>query len=145
MNYKQGSFGRVFILKFDDQDDLLSGIQAVATRENIRIATVMLLGGLRTADMVTGPRETVIPPDPVWQNLADGREVVGIGTLFRDCDEPVLHLHGAVGRGHETLTGCIRKNASVYLVIEAIIAEIIGIDAHKALDDRTGVKMLELP
>jgi predicted DNA-binding protein with PD1-like motif len=145
MRYKQGSFGRVFIIKFDDKDDLLSGIKTVALKENIRIGTVMLLGGLRSADMVTGPREAVIPPDPLWQNLADGREVVGIGTLFRDRDEPILHLHGAVGREHETLTGCIRKNASVYLVIEAIIAEVIGINAHKVLDDTTGVKMLEFP
>ena len=38
-------------------------------------------------------------------------------------DDPVIHLHGAIGRGKETLTGCVRKDTSVYLVIEAVITE----------------------
>lgn len=42
------------------------------------------------------------------------------------------------------MAGCIRKDTSAYLVIEAIIAEIIGIEAHKAVDEKTGLVMLEL-
>lgn len=40
--------------------------------------------------------------------------------------------------------GCFRKNSSVFRVIEDVIAEILGIDAHKTLDDQTGLVMLEL-
>jgi len=144
MKYSQGSFGRVFLLKFDDKDDLLAGIKDVAIKEKIKIGTIMLLGGMRSTGIVSGPKEVTIPPDPMWMNINDGREVLGIGTLFWKGDEPVLHLHGAIGRERETVTGCIRKDSSVYLVVEAVITEIIGIDAHKALDEKTGVVMLEL-
>ena len=104
----------------------------------------MLLGGMQSAEVVTGPKNAVVPPDPLWQHFSDGREVIGLGTLFFKGDEPVIHLHGAIGRGTETLTGCIRKNSVVYLVIEAVIAEIVGTDAHRALDTQTGLVMLEL-
>ncbi len=144
MKYKQGSFGRVFVLRFDDQDDLLKEIKSVAVTEAIKVGTVMLLGGLRQVGVVSGPKEPVIPPDPQWVNVSDGREVLGFGTLFWKGEEPIIHLHGAVGRNRETITGCIRKESSVYLVIEAVITEILGIDASKTLDAKTGLVMLEL-
>jgi len=66
------------------------------------------------------------------------------GTIFWKGEEPVIHLHGAMGRLRETITGCIRKDISVYLIIEAVISEILGIDAHKALDGKTGIVTLKL-
>jgi predicted DNA-binding protein with PD1-like motif len=144
VQYKQGSFGRVFVLKFEDKDDLLTEIKRVATTEKIKAGTIMLLGGLRSASLVSGPKEATIPPEPMWVNFNDGREVIGFGTLFWKGDEPVLHLHGAIGREKETLTGCIRNDSSVYLVIEAVITEILGIDARKTLNEKTGLVMLEL-
>jgi predicted DNA-binding protein with PD1-like motif len=144
MKYKQGSFGRVFLLKFEDKDDILEEMKKVAAREKIKVGTIMLLGGMRSAWVVSGPKEAVIPPDPLWVNFRDGREVLGMGTLFWKGDEPIIHLHGAIGREKETYTGCIRKDSSVFLVIEAVITEILGIDAHKALNEKTGLVMLEL-
>ena len=144
MKYKQGSFGRVFVLKFEDKDEILEEMKKVATKERIMVGTIMLLGGMRSAGIVSGPKEAVIPPDPLWVNFSDGREVLGIGTLFWKGDDPVIHLHGAIGREKETFMGCIRKDSTVFLVIEAVITEILGIDAHKALNDRTGLVMLEL-
>jgi predicted DNA-binding protein with PD1-like motif len=144
MKYQQGSFGRVFLLKFEDGDDLLKEIKTLATREKVKVGTIMLLGGIRSAGMVTGPKEAVIPPDPMWFDFNDAREVLGFGTLFWKDDEPMIHLHGAVGRGNETFTGCIRKDSSVYLVIEAVITEIIGISARKVMNEKAGLAMLEL-
>jgi predicted DNA-binding protein with PD1-like motif len=104
----------------------------------------MLLGGMRSAGIVTGPKEAVIPPEPMWLEFQDGREIVGIGSLFWKDAEPVIHLHGAVGRGEETRVGCLRKDGSVYLIVEAVIAEITGIDARKVVNGRTGIAVLEL-
>jgi hypothetical protein len=132
------------LLKFEDKDDLLSEIKRVATTEKIKVGTIMLLGGMRSAGLVSGPKKAVIPPEPMWINFDDGREVLGFGTLFWKDDDPVLHLHGAIGREQETITGCIRKESSVYLVIEAVITEILGIDARKTVDKKTGMVMLEL-
>ncbi|MBI4633826.1 MAG: DNA-binding protein [Deltaproteobacteria bacterium] len=145
MQYRQGSFGRVFLLKFEDHDDLLAEIKKLARTEKVNVGTVMLLGGMRTAGVVAGPREAVIPPEPLWKEFSDAREVLGFGTFFYkgEGDEPVLHLHGAIGRGGETITGCIRRDGTVFLVIEAVITEILGTDAYKAHDDATGVAMLK--
>jgi len=132
------------VLKFEDKDDLLSEITRVATTEKIKVGTIMLLGGMRSAGLVSGPKEAVIPPEPLWVNFDDGREVLGLGILFWKSNEPILHLHGSIGREKETFTGCIRKDSSVYLVIEAVITEILGIDARKTLNEKSGLVMLEL-
>ena len=144
MKYQQGSFGRVFVLKFEDKDDLLEHMKKVAIKERIKVATIMLLGGMRSAGIVSGPRQAVIPPEPMWVNFSDGREVLGLGTLFWKGNEPVIHLHGAVGREKESLVGCVRKDSSVFLVIEAVITEIVGVEAWKVLNEETGLVTLEL-
>jgi predicted DNA-binding protein with PD1-like motif len=132
------------VLRFDNKDDLLNEMKIVAFKEKIKVGTIMLLGGLRHAGVVSGSREAVIPPDPMWIKVSDGREVLGFGTLIWKGNEPIIHPHGAVGRDRETITGCIRKESSVYLVVEAVITEILGIDAVKTLDENTGLVMLEL-
>ncbi len=43
MKYKQGSFGRVFVLRFDDKDDLLNEIKSVAIKEILGIDAVKTL------------------------------------------------------------------------------------------------------
>jgi len=144
MKYQQGSLGRVFLLKFEDKDNLLYEIKKMAVQETVKVGTIMLLGGVRSAGMVTGPKEAVIPPDPTWSDFSDAREILGFGTLFWKDDEPMIHLHAAVGRGNETLTGCIRKNSSVYLVVEAVITELLGINARKTMNEKAGLAMLEI-
>ncbi len=142
MQYGQGGIGRVFVLRFDDGDDLLECIKEVVKEEGIKAATIQLLGGMQCAEMVCGPRDTVSPPTPMWEGFSDGRELLGIGTIFTSSGEPSIHLHGAVGRKKETYTGCIRKSTRVFLLVEAVITEITGLDAHKKLDELSGITML---
>ena len=142
MQYRSGSIGRVFVVKFEDGDDLLEGITRVARDESVNAGFFYLLGGMRGAGMVCGPKEPVLPPEPSWESFTDGREVMGIGSIFLKDGEPSIHLHGAVGKFKETLTGCIRKDAKVFLVVEAIILEITGVPAVKAQDPKTGIAML---
>lgn len=144
MKYTQGSFGRVFILKFEDKDDLLTEIKNLAKKEAIKAGTITLLGGMRRGGIVSGPKEPVIPPEPMWIDFDDGREVVALGTLFWKEQEPVIHLHSAVGRGKEAFVGCLRRDSSVFLVVEAVITEILGVNARKIEDKKTGLVMLEL-
>ncbi len=144
MKYRQGAYGRVFMLKFEDRDDLLEEIRRLARTENIKVATITLLGGLRSAGMVTGPKAPVVPPEPIWHGFSDGREVIGFGSLLWSGDEPVIHLHGAVGRGDEARVGCIRKDSAVYLIVEAVVSEIVGVDARKVRDPASGLTLLEL-
>lgn len=131
MQYQAGTAGRVFYVRLDDGEDLHEAIRDIAGREKIRCAWFQIFGGLKSAGVVTGPRKPVMPPDPVWVSVRDAREALGTGTILRDGEKPVIHLHAALGHHGETLTGCVRKESTVYLVIELIIQEIVGIDVTR--------------
>ena len=83
-----------------------------------------------------------IPPKPHWESFKDAWEVVGMGTIFKGHKGPEIHIHGALGKGKKTLSGCIRKDSKVFLLIEAIIFELKGIKARKDLDPKTGLSLL---
>jgi len=143
VQYRQGKPGRIFIAKVEHGDDLLNQLGQLAVKEKIASAVLFLIGALKKAGMVVGPREDVVPPDPVWRKFDDAHEVLGIGTLFNDSQgEPAIHLHASVGRGPESLTGCIREDAQAYLVVEVIIVEMLGSGALRTLDGITGMNML---
>lgn len=58
MRYTKGSVGRVFLLKFSDDDVLLDELDKLARKERIRAATLMFIGALKKGDLVTGPQKT---------------------------------------------------------------------------------------
>ena len=99
MKYTVGSIGRVLVVKVEHGDDLLEEIKNLAIKENIISASLFMLGALKKASLVVGPRECTVPPEPVWASFTDGREIMGIGSIFSDGVEPVIHLHAAFGRG----------------------------------------------
>lgn len=143
MKYSRGNIGRVFVARMDSGDDLTGDLKRLAREERIGAAVLYVVGALKEASMVVGPERCSLPPDPVWRSFSDCREVLGIGTLFPDdSGEPVLHLHGAVGRGDAALAGCIRGEAGVYLVSEVIVLEIVGTGAVKIFEEQSGLKML---
>ena len=78
--------------------------------------------------MVIGPKEPTMPPVPVWHQVDEARELFACGSVFWEDEEPRLHLHGAMGHHGETLTGCIRRNTEVYLLVEAVLFEIEGME-----------------
>lgn len=143
MKYSQGKTGRIFVARFDNGDDLLEELKKLAETEKIEAGIIYIIGALKEASLVVGPQECTLPPVPVWRKFDDCREILGIGTLFRDdAGQPVLHLHGALCRGNATLMGCIREKAGVYLVAEAILLEMRDTGAVKEFDPSAGLKML---
>ncbi|MBU0728607.1 MAG: DNA-binding protein [Proteobacteria bacterium] len=138
MDYRTGTMGRVFSARFDHQDDFLGELKELIVRENIRCGWFQVLGGMLEADVVTGPKEPVMPPEPVWKHEDTAREVLGAGSIFWDEVEPRIHLHAALGHHGDTLTACVRKGTKVYLILEAIIFEICGIDATRPWFEKGG-------
>jgi predicted DNA-binding protein with PD1-like motif len=59
-----------------------------------------------------------------------------------DGDTPKIHLHGALGEHGKTLTGCIRKDSRVYLVLEVIVFEVQGISTARPWDAAAGISRL---
>jgi len=144
MRYTKGEIGRLFLIKFSDKDIFLKEIEKFARKEKIKAAAMIFLGALRKGDLVTGPKKTVIPPEPNWVKFKDGWEVFGIGTIFTNKKGPQIHIHGSLGKKKKVFTGCVRKDSRVFLVIEAVIFELKGVKASKDIDPATGLNLLRV-
>lgn len=144
MKYTKGNIGRVFLLKFEDDDVLLEELSALAQKEKIKAATLIFIGALKKGDLVTGPKQPVIPPQANKVYFKDGWEVMGIGTIFTNKSGPQIHIHVSLGKKKEVLTGCVRGKSKVFLVIEAIIFELKGVKATKSIDPNTGLNLLKI-
>jgi uncharacterized protein len=144
MKYTQGTIGRVFLVKFENQDVLITKLTDLAVKEKIKAATMIFIGALRQGELVTGPKKPVIPPQPNQLSFKDGWEVMGIGTLFTNAKGPQIHIHASMGKKKNVLTGCVRGGSKVFLVIEAVILELKGIKATKDIDPKTGLNLLKI-
>jgi predicted DNA-binding protein with PD1-like motif len=144
MRYTKGTPGRIFLLKFDDGDILLDGLEKLARKERLKAASFVFIGALKQGDLVTGPKRPVIPPEPNWVKFGDAWEVMGIGTIFTNKSGPQIHVHTSMGKKMKTLTGCVRKKSEVFLVIEAVVFELKGVRASKEIDPRTGLNLLKI-
>jgi len=132
MEYRTGTVSRVFSIRFDEGEDFLEGMIDFIKKEDIRNGWFHVIGGIREIDLVIGPKEPVMPPDPVWREMRGARETLGSGSVFWDeNNEPRIHLHAALGHHGETVTGCLRKGSKVYLILEVILFEITGFNASR--------------
>lgn len=144
MKYQTGKQGRVIVVRFEDKDDVIAGLTEIAKKEGIKAGIVQLVGGMREGDIVVGPESEEMPPKPVWKSLGESHEVFGFGTIFWQGDEPKIHFHGAFGKKEMVKVGCLRKNSETFLVLEAVIIEIEGIDAIRELDPASGMVLLKI-
>jgi predicted DNA-binding protein with PD1-like motif len=142
MDYRTGSIGRVLMIRLDHGDDLLGNLKEIVVKETIKSAWFQIVGGIRQAGVVTGPKQPIMPPEPVWRDVDEAREVVGSGSIFMDGEEPRIHLHAAMGHHGDTLTACIRKHTKVYLILEVILFELSGIDADRPWYEEGGFNRL---
>jgi predicted DNA-binding protein with PD1-like motif len=142
MEYRSGKTGRIFAVRFDDGDDFLASLEELIVKENIRNGWFHVIGGLRQAGVVTGPQEPVMPPEPVWQEVDEVKEVLGAGSIFWDGHKPKIHLHAALGHHGDTLTACVRRNTKVYLVLEVYLVELAGFAATRPWHEKGGFNRL---
>lgn len=141
MQYSEGQVGRVFTVRIDDREDLIRELQRFVVAMKIQNGIIHFLGAARSARVATGPREAAIPPIPRHEEILGGWELLGLATIYPGEDGPSIHLHTAAGRGIRALSGCLKDRAEVYVVIEAIIIEFIGISAKRLPDRRVGVDL----
>ena len=121
MKYTKGKIKQVFLVKFENEDILAKELEKLVRKERIRCAVFVFLGALKQGNLVTGPKKAVIPPEPNWVAFKDGWEGLGLGTVFSNKSGPQIHIHSAMGKKNKTLTGCVRKDSKVFIVIEAVI------------------------
>ena len=122
----------------------MPALQGLCEKERISSGWFFLFGAIQGGRLVAGPREASLPPDPVWQEFPDPFEIVGMGSIASGDGPPSIHLHSSLGRGKEVLTGCIRKEGEVFVVIEALILEVLGIRATRSPEERSGLELLAI-
>lgn len=144
MKYQVGNPGKIVVVRFEDRDDVLAGLADIARKEEIKAASVYLVGGMREGSIVVGPEKDEIPPTPVWKKLGESHEMVGFGTIFWQGNDPKVHLHGAFGKKDMVKVGCLREHSETFLVLEAVIMEIKGVTAKRVVDPVSGMVLLSL-
>ncbi len=144
MKYQVGEPGRIIVARFADGDDVLAGLAEIAVREDISCAAFNLVGGLKAGRFVVGPEREEMPPIPLWRELEESHEIVGFGTIFLQDGEPRVHFHGAYGKRDSVRAGCLRDSSAAFLVLEAVITELKGINAVRRRDPLSGMALLEL-
>jgi predicted DNA-binding protein with PD1-like motif len=145
MKSTEGKLGRVFIIRLEDGDQLPCCIEKFAEENRISTGQVVLVGGIGSGQVVTGPRySNQMPPEPMLLPVDGAHEVVGAGLLARGEDgKPVLHIHAALGRSGQTMTGCLRPGVDTWLVGEVVLYEILGTDSRRIKDKKSGFVLLE--
>ncbi|MCU0665685.1 MAG: DNA-binding protein [Candidatus Omnitrophica bacterium] len=144
MEYTKGNLGRIFVLKFKDDDILFDELENFVRKEKVRSAVMVFIGALKKGDLVTGPKKPVIPPVPNWVKFNNGWEAMGVATVFTNKKGPQIHIHASMGKKKKVLTGCVRKQSKVFLVIEAVVFELENVRASKDIDPLTGLNLLKI-
>ena len=146
MKASEGHIGRVFVIRLENGDVIPDCIERFASERKISLGQVLIIGGIGKGQVVVGPRDSdEMPPEPMLIPIDGAHEVVGIGLIASNKQgQPVLHIHAALGRSGNSTTGCLRPGVTTWLVGEAIIHEILGVDAVRVLSKDTGFDLLEV-
>ena len=146
MKASEGQIGRVFVIRLEDGDVVPSCIERFAEEKGVSVGHVILVGGIGGGEVVVGPkRSEERPPQPMLLPVDGAHEVVGVGVIAPgESGKPVLHIHAALGRSGQTMTGCLRPGVTTWLVGEAILYEIVGADVARVRDEESGFDLLDV-
>lgn len=141
----EGKVGRVFVIRLEHGDVVPECIERFAEGNGVSVGHVLLVGGIGGGEIVVGPRRSEDrPPQPVLLPVDGAHEVAGVGVLAPGEDgRPVLHIHAALGRSGQTMSGCLRPGVTTWLVGEVILYEILGASVARLRDEESGFALLE--
>ncbi len=142
MEYAVGRTGRIIAARLFEGEDLYESIHEIALAESIKSAAVFITGGFREANVVVGPKQEEPKVIGEFRGFAGPGEVLGVGTIYCDKEEPKLHIHTAIGKADEVMVGCPRDGTKTFLILEVTIIEINGLNAERKLDEKTGLNLL---
>ena len=132
-------------MRLEDGDTVPDCIERFAEEKGVQVGHAILIGGIGGGEVVVGPRRSdEMPPEPMLLPVDGAHEVVGVGVLAPGEDgKPALHIHAALGRSGQTMTGCLRPGVRTWVVGEAILYEILGTKAKRVKDKVTGFTLLD--
>jgi len=83
MKYSVGNIGRVMLIRLDENDDVLTTIEALAGKERIQNGLFFIIGSLKKGSLVSGAETEDIPVVPLWNHFENNHEISGIETIFQ--------------------------------------------------------------
>jgi len=93
-------------LQIGHGEDLKETLVNWARDNDVTLAWIQGIGELQNAQTASGYKSDDPQGDKFVRPLSDNQHVMGMGTIIRDEDGERVHLHGPMGREHETATGC---------------------------------------
>ena len=114
MKASEGKLGRVFVIRLEDGDLVPTCLERFAEEKGISAGHVILIGGIGGGEVVVGPRDSKErPPQPLTLPIDSAHDAVGVGILAPGEDgKPALHMHAALGRAGQTITGCLQHGVT---------------------------------
>jgi uncharacterized protein len=141
------SVGRVFVLRLETGEMIHEVLEKFSRDNGIYYATLSIVGGVdKGSKMVSGPTLPITSRIVPYIHTIDSEsEVTGFGTIIPDEEgNPVMHMHGSVGREGGSSTGCFRAGMIAWLVLEVVVIELKGKGPVRKKDPITGFKVLEI-
>lgn len=144
MNYSIGNTGRAIVLRLEHGDPIYACIEEVAEKEGLDSGVVWIIGAIINGGVVVGPeRDDEMPPRPIVERFGDAREILGVGTIFKNTDgKSKLHMHAAIGKRKDPIVGCPCKGAECWLIDEVVILELVNIKASRTRDAKSGLELM---
>jgi len=138
--------GRVFFIRLEHGEIVTECIERVASDNGVSHGYALMVGGVGGGQVVVGPRKSdERPVEPMLLPIGGAHEVAAVGILAQDkSGKPIMHLHGALGRSGQTVTGCLRVGAETWLVGEVVLFEVLGVKAVRKMDKKSGFELLEV-
>ncbi len=135
MKYTEGEIGRVFVLQFEEGDDLVKCTEDFAADNGIATGYLNFTGMLGKGSLKAGigaADSDKISIDATYEGSAIGLLAVnGEG-------KPTLHLNGVLGHGSKVVGGYMSESVTVSKGGQAILYEITGASCTQSQDDTTG-------
>lgn len=146
MKASEGHVGRVFVIRLEDGDVVPECIERFAEKKGISVGHVILVGGVGGGEVVVGPRRSEErPPEPMLLPVDGAHEIMGVGVIAPgENGRPILHIHAALGRSGQTMSGCLRPGVTTWLVGEVILYEIVGTNAVRVREKDSGFMLLDV-
>jgi len=82
----EGRPGRIFVLRIDHGEDLIKALEECIAEKDIRCGFIQVLGAVRSAHLVIGPEEPVLPRSSTTRRSGTAGRSSASG-LFRGAKE----------------------------------------------------------
>ena len=138
----ESSIGRIIFSRIREGEDLADAIKKRVEDKGVKAGFFFVIGSLREAVLGyyrEGKYKTFMLDGPL--EIASGMGNVALD----EKGETIIHAHLVVSNEKgEAFGGHLMKGSYVGATAELVIVEAVGVDLRRALDEKTGLKLLKL-